>query len=204
MNIKPFYVLFVASILVLQPVSGYSLDINFKTTSNTRVNFSLFSGKLLIVDTFATWCEPCRSEISKLYDVQQALTSNVTILSLDVSPGTDNLAKIRGFITNLETNNNQKYTWMFGLDDQGEFIKKFPIQNIPTLFLFDQNGVLKNQWQGPTDPTTILQAVNASLTNFKSINDPFRQLLNNFAFQITFVIFIMAIIYFYVIPKKHM
>ena len=54
----------------------------------TRNAFAEFKGKVLILDFYATWCEPCRNSIPHLVGLQQRYQNEVRVIGLNVGgPG---------------------------------------------------------------------------------------------------------------------
>lgn len=61
--------------------------------------FSQWSGKVLVVNFWATWCTPCREEVPALMKVQrQYLSNGVQIVGIAL----DNAVKVRDFAEEME------------------------------------------------------------------------------------------------------
>lgn len=61
-------------------------DIAFEDASGKQVTLSSFKGKTVLLNLWATWCEPCREEMPALDRLQQSLGGDkfeVVALSLD-------------------------------------------------------------------------------------------------------------------------
>jgi thiol-disulfide isomerase/thioredoxin len=78
-----------------QPKASLSLanaplapDVTFKDLQGKQVKLSDFRGKVVLVNFWATWCEPCKIEIPWLIEYQQKYASRgFTILGLSVDEG---------------------------------------------------------------------------------------------------------------------
>ena len=72
-------------------------DLPVKETFHDIVN----GEKPVLVDFFATWCEPCKAQIPILDEVARALGDQVRILKIDVerNPGISSQVGVRGIPT---------------------------------------------------------------------------------------------------------
>ncbi len=152
----------------LYPSSAYS-EINVITTENTNISFSMFSKKLLLVDGMATWCSSCRIEMDYLKNVKNIMQEQLNLISLSLSPNSDTIEKLKNF------KNEYSAEWIFALDVNSEFIDKFRPVNIPTMYLFDEEGILRKVWQGITTSSDIIKEIN----KYSKLDDSKLELIEN-------------------------
>jgi len=190
------------------PVSGTYLSLS----SGVAEPYSKFDGKFILLEAFATWCEPClheMHELSLLNDVYGSDGSgNLTILSISVSPRTDNLEKIQNFKLKAENLFGFKADWEFGMITQARsneqsFTSLLNISAIPTILLINQDGSITHKWQGGTSANDISAFINANVTfpesnSYSVIVD---QLLGNTLFQFFMVGVLITILFRLIIPK---
>lgn len=111
---------------------------------NGQGKFSLASakGKVVVVDFWATWCEPCKKSFPKLEDLNVKYKGNVVIVGVsedDEKTGIADFAKTHG----------AKFPLLW---DEGKAIAgKWNPENMPTSFVLDKNGVVKFMHQGYHD-----------------------------------------------------
>jgi len=115
------------------------VDVDGKEVSSAQ-----FKGKVLVLDFWATWCGPCRSEIPGYVGLQKKYGPEglaIVGVSLDEEgPGRAEL--VRKFMHKLEMN----YTVVFASDDTvGAF---GGIDAIPTTFLIDRDGNIRDKKVG--------------------------------------------------------
>jgi len=80
----------------LQPAPNYV----FRDRNGTAVRFSAFQGKVVVVNLWAMWCAPCRTEMPTLARLAQAYQANedLIVLPINVDATQDALADARSFI----------------------------------------------------------------------------------------------------------
>ncbi|MDH5403539.1 MAG: TlpA family protein disulfide reductase [Candidatus Heimdallarchaeota archaeon] len=178
-------------------VSGYNIRYDyFSVDHNEYRNYNVFSDKILIVDAFATWCESCESQIYYNYEVDQYFGDNVTMLSLSVSPASDDVDAINQFIVDMENIHDISIDWEFGIDDEFDFRTEFKVESLPSTYLFDSDGILVKTWAGLTTSEEIIRVIDEDGTfNTESPLDLLiDQIKYNLAFQLTIVFLILVAI----------
>lgn len=95
-------------------------------------------GELTIVNFWATWCPPCRSEMPEL-DRFAKQHKEVTFYAVNIQEPSE---KIKEF---MQKNN---YSLHVLLDKDGTIAKKFQITAIPTTIVIDKNGNIKYRKSG--------------------------------------------------------
>ena len=113
----------------LKKAPEFSLqDINGKT-----VRLSDYSGKVIILNFFATWCPPCREEIPDFIELVNTTDSErFAIMGISVEKGDE--GAVRKFAAVKKINYPV-------LVDDGFVSKAYgPISSIPTTFIIDRNG----------------------------------------------------------------
>jgi thiol-disulfide isomerase/thioredoxin len=98
-------------------------------------------GKVVLVNFWATWCEPCKSEMPGLQQLADELRDRSFVLySVDLQEdGPQVEAFQRQYGLNLYA----------VLDDNGDVTRAYGVRALPATFLIDQHGVLRQQRLGP-------------------------------------------------------
>jgi thiol-disulfide isomerase/thioredoxin len=97
------------------------------------------SGRVVMVEFWATWCPPCRSTLEWLGQLKQKYGDNVAIVALAVESPED---KIRSSVTSL----SQDLHW--AIADAPTAVAFGDITSVPTMFLFDRSGKTANVFYG--------------------------------------------------------
>jgi thiol-disulfide isomerase/thioredoxin len=109
-------------------------EVVFKDSNNYDVNLDDFTGKLLILNFWATWCVPCREEMPSLDDLQSNSDfDNLKIFPINV--GQENLSKSDFFFKEIGIQNLEIY-----FDSPITLAKKFSLRGVPTTILFNKKG----------------------------------------------------------------
>ena len=118
-------------------------DIKFQDTSGKDVTLSSFKGKTVLLNLWATWCQPCREEMPALDRLQQQLGSDkfeVVVLSLD-RQGLDASGK---FLDEVKAHAVKLYTDV--TTKQGLALK---LVGMPTTILINKDGLEVGRLAGP-------------------------------------------------------
>lgn len=116
--------------------------------------FSEFRGKVVVVDCFATFCEPCKMEIPYLAEIDDKYGGEVVVVS--VGSISDSAEELRQF------KHDYDMTWRVARDTVGTF-DKYSVEYIPTLVILDQNGDIRFRQSGVVDAKTLSSEIDALL-----------------------------------------
>lgn len=116
-------------------------------------------GKVVLLNVWATWCHPCRSEIPELRAIHakyQAQGLELIGVSVDTD-GTDDT--IRGFMKDFQM------TFPIWRDPDERVSTQFLVVGVPATFLIDREGVLRWRKTGPIAPgdTSLTTAIQRAL-----------------------------------------
>lgn len=115
-------------------------EITRHTREGTPLNIGKLQGQVVLVNFWASWCEPCRNELpelEKLYREQK--DKQFTIVGINIDKRPENADK---FIKEF----NLSYPII--LDPEAEVIKQFQAKAMPTSYLIDRAGVIKKVFYG--------------------------------------------------------
>ncbi|MGB8603146.1 MAG: DsbE family thiol:disulfide interchange protein, partial [Rhizomicrobium sp.] len=124
-----------SALLIGNPVPDYSLP----ALAGTRpVMAADLKGRVRVVNFFASWCVPCRTEAGAL---QLLARNGVPIVGIAYRDKPDDT---RRFLTDV----GNPYA-MVGRDDNGRAAIDFGLTGVPETFLIDASGTVRFKYAGP-------------------------------------------------------
>ena len=121
----------------------------------TSSNLDEFRGKIVIVDFFATWCNPCKQEIPELAEIHSKYNSSQVVI-ISVAPESEDDTKLRKF------KKDYSMTWLVARDTVNLF-NKFGIQVIPTIVILDGQGEVQFTKEGLTSASELSSVIDSLL-----------------------------------------
>src|SRR2546423_9832940 len=118
-------------------VAGWTVD------NNRAVKLSDYKGKVVVLDFYATWCEPCRAETPRLVQLQRDYgPSGLQVIGLNVG-GENDRPQVPGFAKEFGIE------YPLGFPDD-TLVNQYLTDNqdIPQAFVFDRNGELVKRFVG--------------------------------------------------------
>jgi len=120
------------------------------------VNLSDFKGKVVLVDFWATWCDPCKEEIPELVKLQAKLKDKGFVI-LGVSMDEEGAAAVKKFTA------KHPITYPVVLNSGERAPKGWTVPGLPTAYLIGRDGTVRKRWFGEKDMAELEQAVAAAL-----------------------------------------
>tara|TARA_B100000530_G_C15649103_1_gene365481 strand:- start:90 stop:599 length:510 start_codon:yes stop_codon:yes gene_type:complete len=120
--------------IVIHKVPKTYDNVIFLDKKDKKINISDFKGNLLILNFWATWCEPCKEEMPSLNNLQiNTELDRLKIFTINI--GKENIEKVNKFFLDLNIQNFEPY-----FDPPATLAKKFSLRGVPTSILIDKNG----------------------------------------------------------------
>jgi thiol-disulfide isomerase/thioredoxin len=120
-------------------------DVTIQDTNGKDVKLSSFKGKTILLNLWATWCQPCREEMPALNRLQQALGGDkfeVVALSLDRG----GLKASRKFLDEVNAHDVHLYT-----DASMKQGLELKLVGMPTSILINKDGLEVGRLAGPAE-----------------------------------------------------
>jgi cytochrome c biogenesis protein CcmG/thiol:disulfide interchange protein DsbE len=135
-----------ASVVVGSEAPTFSLT----SLDGTTVKSSALKGHVVVLNFWATWCQPCMGEIPELKQVAAGSKAKVIGIALDQ----DGAKTIRPFVVS----NNINYTVLVGDE---EVFQRFNGIGIPYTLLLDPSQRIVKIYRGPTTKEIIERDLNS-------------------------------------------
>ncbi|GLS02431.1 thiol:disulfide interchange protein [Brevundimonas denitrificans] len=121
-------------------------DYVFKTRDGADATFAQFRGKVVVVNLWAMWCAPCRTEMPTLARLDEAYPDDqLMVLPINVDATPDGLADARSFIDvhePLPLYSDMKFQLPFLLPQKDK---------MPQTVLLDRQGRIRASFAGEAD-----------------------------------------------------
>ena len=109
-------------------------NVIFLDKNDKKINIKEFNGNLLLLNFWATWCEPCKEEMPSLDRLQiNENLSNLKVFAINISQ--ENKKKVDNFFKDLNIKNFDPY-----FDTPTTLAKTFSLRGVPTSILIDKDG----------------------------------------------------------------
>lgn len=128
--------------------SGTKLAPDFSLTdlSGQTVKLSDYRGKVIVLDFWATWCDPCKEEIPHFIELQQKYPRELQLIGLSVD---DDEKPVRVF------QQQYKMNYPVALANPAIASQYGGILGLPVTFVIDRSGHIAARHIGATDVAII-------------------------------------------------
>ncbi len=120
--------------------------LQLKNLAGEEVNLGAYKGKVVMINFWASWCEPCREEFEELIYLQEKYGSKgLKVFAV-------NLAEMKPRIEQfLKGNAINEHSIEILQDRNSTIYKTWKARGIPTTFLIGRNGKVEGVWIGAID-----------------------------------------------------
>lgn len=135
------------------PAPGWELQ----NLDGKSVHSADFKGKVVVLDFWATWCQPCRAEISGFIELQKKYQAQgLVVVGISVDQGGS--GTVKSFVQKEGIN------YPIVLADSKVVTAYGGIESVPTTFIIDRAGQVVKQHLGFTDKEEFEKEIKALLT----------------------------------------
>lgn len=164
----PVIILMVAIIVVLASseqkpiaekpvVGGKAPDFILKDLNQRELHLSEVykNNRVTVLNFWATWCPPCRSEIPEFIDFyRQYQGERLELLAVNLRESSE---KVRAFY------DAQGINFPVLLDESGKVSNVYEVQAIPTTFFIDENGIIRELIKGSISKAELVRIMDKIL-----------------------------------------
>ncbi|HYX48248.1 MAG TPA: TlpA disulfide reductase family protein [Ktedonobacteraceae bacterium] len=129
---------------VVDPLVGHSapnftLVLLHPDAGKSSLSLSNFKGKPIVLNFWASWCQPCKEELPLLENTWKQMQSqkkNIVFLGIDFQESNSDASNF------LE---QQGVTYLAGLDTDGSIASKYGVTSLPQTIFIDHDGTVTSR-----------------------------------------------------------
>ena len=119
-------------------------DFTLPDLNGANHTLSSYKGKVVFLNIWATWCQPCKDEMPSMEKLHQRFKDKDFVM-LAVSIDKDGKKSVEPFMKEY------KLTFPALLDPEGTTSKLYKTTGVPERFIIDKNGTIIHKVIGPRD-----------------------------------------------------
>lgn len=132
-----------------------AIDFTVYDYEGNKVKLSDHFGKPIVLNFWASWCPPCKSEMPTFNALYQDIKDDVQFLMIDLVDGQrETVAKGQEYI------DDQGFTFPVFFDTDGEAAYVYQVSSIPTTYFIDKDGYLVSYHTGMMDALQLQSGIN--------------------------------------------
>ena len=118
-------------------------DFTLKTVDGKSLTLSDIRGKVVLIDFWATWCEPCHDSIPVFERFHKEYREEgFVVLGVNVDGDSE---YVPNFVRRF------RMTYPVLLDEGLAVMRSYRVRGLPNMFLLDKNGRVRKHWIGIDD-----------------------------------------------------
>jgi len=129
-------------------------DFTVTDEAGNAVKLSDFSGKPIVLNFWASWCPPCKSEMPHFNKLYGDKKDEVVFLMVDLTDGERETKE-----TGLQYVREQGFDFPIYFDTKQEAVKAYEVTSIPATFFINADGKIVTSHQGAIDETSLYEDI---------------------------------------------
>lgn len=132
-----------------EPELQMAPDFTVEDAEGNPVKLSELFGKPIVLNFWASWCPPCKSEMPDFQTVYEELGEQIQFVMVDLVGGRETRESGEAYVA------EQNFTFPVYYDMEGEAATTYYVQSIPTSYFINAEGYLVTYAQGMIDEETL-------------------------------------------------
>ena len=113
-----------------------------KDIDGNKLDIADYRGKVVILEFFATWCEPCRISAPDMQSVYERYKGRgLVVIAIAEDEGAEAAARVRSFVKDYRLSYHVAA-------DGGQIMKQYGVYSLPTTFIIDHDGKIISKHLG--------------------------------------------------------
>lgn len=120
-------------------------DFKLRDLGGHEISLSSMRGKVVFLNLWATWCEPCRREMPSIEKLYEKFGKDKSFVILAVSEDSDGSKAVAPYVK------QSGYKFEILLDPRNDVGEAYSVSGIPETFVIDRDGRIVAHHLGPYD-----------------------------------------------------
>jgi peroxiredoxin len=134
-----------------QPAIGYAApDFTLSTLDGKTLSLSELRGTPVVLNFWATWCEPCQRELPALQATAERYADEVQIIGVDQGEPAE---IVQTFVDQFGL------SYPIAMDADFQVGDQYNLMGMPTTFFIDGDGVIRHLWVGEMNSITLAEGI---------------------------------------------
>ncbi|KJJ68622.1 TlpA disulfide reductase family protein [Clostridium sp. FS41] len=129
-------------------------DFTVLDIDGTPIKLSDLFGKPIVLNFWASWCSPCKSEMPEFNEVYKDLGEDITFVMVNLVDGQRETKE-----TGTQYITEQGFSFPVYFDTEQEAANAYGIRSIPTTVFIDKDGYIVTGAQGTIDAETLKKGI---------------------------------------------
>ncbi len=120
-----------------------AMDFNVTDSDGNTVSLSSQFGKPIVLNFWASWCDPCKNEMPDFQEVYEEVGDDVIFMMINLTDGSrETQSKAQAFI------NDAEFTFPIYFDKGLDAANTYRVYSIPTTYFIDEEGYISSGVSG--------------------------------------------------------
>lgn len=129
-------------------------DFKVINAEDEEITLSSFAGKPVILNFWASWCPPCKSEMPDFENAYQNYGTDVAFVMVNLTDGVrETKEKAQEYVQ------EQGFTFPIYFDTEQNAANTYAVMSIPTTYFIDKNGDIIASAKGMLDADTLEEGI---------------------------------------------